>query len=104
MRAAVIRMNPRATKVLFNGQRFTVELADGRAVSVPVSWSPRLSRATAEQRDRYELIGDGEIIRWPDVDEDILVSGLLATDEIVVPPDGDLAIVPSTPHNRGSAS
>ena len=59
-------------------------------MAVPVSWSPRLSRATAEQRDRYELIGDGEIIRWPDVDEDILVSGLFAMDEIVMLPDGDL--------------
>ena len=91
MKATVIPMDPRAVRVTFEGGRFTVELVDGRAVSVPLHWSPRLTRATAKLRNGYALVADGEIIRWPDVDEDILVVGLLAADEIVVPPDGDLS-------------
>jgi len=52
-------------------------LADGRTISVPLAWSWRLSDAPPEQRQRYELIGDGTGIHWPDVDEDISVRGML---------------------------
>jgi hypothetical protein len=55
----------------------TAHLADGRRISVPLSWSWRLSDATPDQRARYEIIGDGEGIHWPDVDEDISVRGML---------------------------
>jgi hypothetical protein len=54
-----------------------VELEDGRRIAVPLSWFPRLLAATAEQRSRFELLGDGEGIHWPDVDEDLSVAGLL---------------------------
>jgi hypothetical protein len=57
--------------------RIVAHLADGRTISVPLSWSWRLADATAEQRDRYEIFGDGTGIRWPDVDEDISVRGML---------------------------
>ena len=54
-----------------------VRLVDGRAISIPLAWFPRLLHATAEQRRRWELLGNGEGIHWPDVDEDLSVEGLL---------------------------
>jgi hypothetical protein len=56
----------------------TVGLADGRTIVVPVVWFPRLASASAEARSTWELLGDGEGIHWPDVDEDLSVEGLLA--------------------------
>lgn len=55
----------------------TAFLIDGRVISVPLVWSWRLSDATPEQRANYELIGDGEGVHWPDIDEDISVEGML---------------------------
>ncbi|MBI5193926.1 MAG: DUF2442 domain-containing protein [Nitrospirae bacterium] len=55
----------------------TAHLIDGRTISVPLAWSWRLSEATPEQRLNYEIIGDGQGIHWPDVDEDISVEGML---------------------------
>jgi hypothetical protein len=55
----------------------TAHLEDGRTISVPLAWSWRLSEATAGQRARYEIIGLGTGIHWPDVDEDIAVRGML---------------------------
>ena len=55
----------------------TAHLADGRTISVPLAWSWRLSDARPDQRARYEIIGDGTGIHWPDVDEHISVRGLL---------------------------
>ena len=54
-----------------------VELADGRVVSVPLHWYPRLAEATATERLQWESIGPGIGIHWPAVDEDISVEGLL---------------------------
>lgn len=56
----------------------TVELSDGRTISVPISWYPRLAHATADERNNWELVGGGVGIHWPDLDEDISVQGLLA--------------------------
>ncbi len=52
-------------------------LIDGRMISVPLAWSWRLSEATAEERTHYEIIGDGQGIHWPDIDEDISAEGML---------------------------
>ncbi len=52
-------------------------LADGRVISVPLAWSWRLSEATPEQRSRFEIIGSGTGIHWPEIDEDISVAGML---------------------------
>jgi hypothetical protein len=52
-------------------------LSDGRTITVPLAWSWRLSDATPEQRANFRLIGAGEGVRWPDVDEDISVWGML---------------------------
>jgi hypothetical protein len=53
------------------------QLTDGRTISVPLAWSWRLSEATPEQRNNFEIIGSGEGVHWPDVDEDISASGML---------------------------
>jgi hypothetical protein len=58
--------------------RLTVTLDDGRELSAPLEWFPRLRNATPAARDNWRLIGLGEGIHWPDVDEDISVLGLLA--------------------------
>lgn len=55
----------------------TAYLFDGRTISVPLVWSWRLSEATPEQRANYEIIGDGEGVSWPEIDEDISVEGML---------------------------
>jgi hypothetical protein len=58
------------------GVRVT-ELADGRTISVPLAWSWRLSDATQAQRDDWRLIGSGQGIHWPGIDEDISIRGML---------------------------
>ena len=55
-----------------------VELSDGRTISVPLAWYPRLVQADKEESDRWELIGEAQGIHWPDLDEDISVEGLIA--------------------------
>jgi len=52
-------------------------LVDGRTISVPLAWSWRLSEATPEQRRKFEIIGDGQGVHWPEIDEDISVEGML---------------------------
>ena len=54
-----------------------VDLSDGRTVSVPLAWFPRLLHGTPEERNKWRLIGDGEGIHWPDLDEDISVENLI---------------------------
>ena len=68
---------PLATLVTFDEHSFTLHLADGRTLSVPYAWSPRLAFATQEQRVNYKLLGRGTGIHWPEVDEDLSVEGLL---------------------------
>ena len=68
---------PRAYDVRFEDEELIVELVDGRCVSVPLTWFPRLLHATPQQRQKWELLGDGEGIHWPDIDEDLSVVGLL---------------------------
>jgi len=56
----------------------TVDLADGRSISVPVTWYPRLATSTPAERSNWRFIGRGEGIHWPDLDEDISVENLLS--------------------------
>jgi hypothetical protein len=67
-----------AQSVMFSEDSMTVNLDDGRTLSVPLAWYPRLLHGTREERAKYELIGEGEGIHWPALDEDISVEGLLA--------------------------
>ena len=78
-------MNPSAIEtrpVLAQGVEFTdelliVHLSDGRTISAPIMWYPRLDHGTTEERNQWELIGRGIGIHWPALDEDISVEGLL---------------------------
>jgi hypothetical protein len=56
----------------------SVELSDGRTISVPLGWYPRLEHASPAERANWRLIGQGQGIHWEDIDEDISVEGLLA--------------------------
>lgn len=73
------KLEPLARDVRFTKNALVVVLADGREVSAPLQWFPRLLRATPKQRAKWELIGDGIGIHWPSVDEDIEVESLLGT-------------------------
>jgi hypothetical protein len=75
--STAISVEPRVKTVLVADDRITFELVDGRTVSVPLAWSWRLSNATVEQRNHYELIGDGQGVHWPEVDEDLSAQGML---------------------------
>ena len=68
-----------ALSVAFTGRgsRLSVELDDGRTITVPVEWYPRLQHGSPRERRRWRLIGAGDGIHWPDLDEDISVEGLL---------------------------
>ena len=67
-----------AESVRFSEDSMIVQLDDGRALSIPLAWYPRLLNGTRQEREKHELIGDGEGIHWPALDEDISVEGLLA--------------------------
>lgn len=66
-----------ARHVKVTADSLTVDLSDGRTISVPIAWYPRLAHATAKERNRWRLIGGGEGMHWPDLDEDISVENLL---------------------------
>ncbi len=68
---------PQATSVEVTSDELTVDLVDGRTVSVPLSWYPRLVNASENERNNWRLIGYGEGIHWPDLDEDISIENLL---------------------------
>jgi hypothetical protein len=67
----------RARRVRITRDALIVTLADGRTVAVPLAWFPKLLHGSARQRRDWELLGDGEGIRWPALDEDLSVAGLL---------------------------
>ena len=69
---------PTALDVTVTKDLLTVSLADGRLVSVPLAWYPRLLHANAKERSNWRLIGRGEGIHWPDIEDDIRVDGLVA--------------------------
>lgn len=70
--------DPRARVIEVTADLIIAHLIDGRTISVPLAWSWRLAEATPEQREHYEIIGDGTGVHWPDIDEDISVEGMLA--------------------------
>lgn len=69
---------PLATNVSVTDDTLTVDLRDGRTISAPLAWYPRLFHGRPEERTSWRLIGRGEGIHWPDLDEDISVEGLIA--------------------------
>lgn len=68
----------RAQRVSVTEDTLTVDLVDARTVTVPVAWYPRLAHGSMVERQNWRLIGEGEGIHWPDLDEDISIEGLLA--------------------------
>ncbi len=68
---------PRILSLEVTEDAMVAQLADGRTVSVPLAWSWRLANATPAQRNHFEIIGTGEGVHWPDIDEDISARGLL---------------------------
>jgi hypothetical protein len=73
----VASMEPRIRNIKINSDNIIAYLVDGRVVSVPLAWSWRLTEATVAQRGHFEIIGDGQGVHWPDVDEDISAKGIL---------------------------
>lgn len=78
MSTLAIKFEPLAVDVAFTDSMLRVILADGREVSSPLAWFPRLLNATAEQRRGWRLIGGGIGVHWESVDEDISVESLLS--------------------------
>jgi hypothetical protein len=68
---------PRILDVEVSEELITAHLTDGRVISVPLAWSWRLSGATPDQRSHFQIIGEGEGIHWPEIDEDISARGML---------------------------
>jgi hypothetical protein len=69
---------PNTESVTVTQDTLSVDLSDGRTISVPLSWFPRLVHATLAERNNWRLIGKGHGIHWPDIDEDISIEGLVA--------------------------
>lgn len=78
MTSLTLNNEPIAQSVETSDTELVVRLMDGRVLSTPLVWFPRLHNASPEKRNAYELLGNGVGIYWPDLDEDISVAGLLA--------------------------
>jgi hypothetical protein len=78
MTILALTAEPMAVDVDLSGSMLRVTLEDGREIAAPLAWFPRLRDASAPQQQNWRLIGRGEGIHWPDIDEDISIEGLLA--------------------------
>jgi len=78
MNTSSVGTTTRAQMVTLTEQALVVDLADGRTVSVPLAWFPRLLRGSTEERNDWRLIADGEGIHWPRLDEDVSVENLVS--------------------------
>ena len=74
----VLEADPAAVNVQIDDSSIIVYLADGRCLSVPLEWYPRLLHATPDERNNWRLLGEGYAIEWPGLDEHIGIEGLLA--------------------------
>ena len=77
MRISAIKVDATAIDVTVTDERLTVILADGRELSAPLAWFPRLVEAPEEQRRKWRFIGRGRGIHWPEIDEDVSIASLL---------------------------
>jgi hypothetical protein len=75
--STVMSDDPRITSIVVNDEVITATLSDGRTISVPLVWSWRLARATQQERERFEIIGNGQGVHWSEIDEDISARGML---------------------------
>jgi hypothetical protein len=76
--STAVLTEPTIQHVEVSDETITAHLVDGRVISVPLAWSWRLSDATPAQRAKWELIGNGHGVHWPDIDEDISAEGMLS--------------------------
>jgi len=72
--------NVQGVSLSFADDELTCELADGRTITVPLSWYPRLLRATEAERNDFQWLGNGYGIHWPQIDEDLTIAGFLRGD------------------------
>jgi hypothetical protein len=77
MSTSAVEARALAQAVMCTDDELIVSLIDGRTISIPILWFPKLANATPEQRANFEILGLGEGIHWPDIDEDLSVKGLL---------------------------
>lgn len=77
MSISAVEVQPLAVEVEFAEDALNVGLADGRIISVPLHWFPRLEQASAQEQKNWQLIGGGLGIRWASIDEDISVESML---------------------------
>ncbi len=77
MPMSAIKVDATAVDVTVTDERLTVILADGRELSAPLAWFPRVLEATAAQRREWRFIGRGQGIHWPEIDEDVSIASLL---------------------------
>jgi hypothetical protein len=75
---SISAIEPRAQEVEIREDCLVVELADGRTMTVPLLWYPRLLYGTEMERAHFEILGDGRYVHWPDLDEDLSIAGMLA--------------------------
>jgi len=78
MNSLAVELQARAGRVTVSEEALTVDLVDGRTILVPLGWYPRLWYGAPEERNHFEIFGEGAYIHWPDLDEDLTVVGLLA--------------------------
>jgi hypothetical protein len=78
MNTVLSHLEPRLLSLEVTEDEIAAWLVDGRRISVPLAWSWRLAEATPSQRLNFEILGDGQGVHWPDIDEDISVEGMLS--------------------------
>lgn len=77
MNSSNIEPRPLAQNIQFTDSELIVTLLDGRVIHIPIAWFPTLANATEKQRANWKLLGEGDGIHWPELDEDLSVAGLL---------------------------
>ena len=75
--STVVNIEPRIKNIKISDESIATYLEDGRIISVPLTWSWRLSEATKEQRKNYKITANGIGIHWPEIDEDLSAEGML---------------------------
>ena len=78
MTTLILETEPLVTTVTVTDEKLIIDLVDGRSLAIPLSWYPRLIHASPQERQNWQLLGDGYAIEWLDLDEHIGIEGLLA--------------------------
>ena len=76
--SSILEAEPAAAKVRIRTDKLIVDLVDGRTIIIPLQWYPRLAHGSNKERRNWRILGDGDVIEWPELDEHIGIEGLLA--------------------------